>query len=316
MFETPILFLIFNRPDTTEKVFAEIKKQKPKYLFIAADGPRKDKEGELAKCELTRKVVLDHVDWKCEVKTLFRSENLGCGLAVSEAITWFFDNVEQGIILEDDCLPHPTFFNYCEILLNRYKGDNEIMTISGNNFQDGIQRGDGSYYFSKYTHIWGWATWRRAWLQYDFYMEKWPNYLENKLWTKCNGNTEQYFYWKSVFEKTYKGEINTWDYQLAFASWCENNLNILPNVNLVENIGFGADATHTKDGNNKFSNMDTYAYWNDIIPSKKAIDKFADLYTFNIVFNPKLVKGGNKMKLVNILKLTVKRLVRKLMFCF
>lgn len=296
-FRTPILFLIFNRPEITQSVFEEIKKQKPKYLYVTADGARPNVEEDIEKCKATRKLVIDGIDWDCEVKTLFRDENLGCGIAVSEAITWFFENVEQGIILEDDCLPHPSFFAYCETLLERYSDDDEIMSISGNNFQEGIIRGDGSYYFSSHPHIWGWATWKRSWLKYDFEMKNWQEYKENRLLFKCNGNQEQYAYWQCVFQKIYDGEINTWDYQLTFASWFENKLNILPNVNLVKNIGFGNNATHTRDSNNKFSNMNIEAYCNEIIPSKKAINYSADQFTYYNALNPK-VKKTYKFELI------------------
>ena len=149
-FNTPILFLIFNRPDTTQIVFEEIKKQKPKYLFVAADGVRSHIIEDMEKCKDTRNLVLKGIDWDCEVKTLFRDENLGCGVAVSEAITWFFENVEQGIILEDDCLPHPSFFGYCETLLEKYNDNENVYVISGDNFQNGKQTGNASYFFSNY----------------------------------------------------------------------------------------------------------------------------------------------------------------------
>ena len=135
-FSTPILFLIFNRPDVTKCVFEEIRKQKPQYLYLAADGPRANKPGEYEKCILAREVVLEGIDWNCELKTLYRDENLGCGKAVSEAITWFFEHVEEGIILEDDCLPNNSFFTFCSELLDRFRTTDKIMHISGNNFQD------------------------------------------------------------------------------------------------------------------------------------------------------------------------------------
>ena len=162
MISTPVLFLIFNRPELTEKVFQKIQDAQPKYLFVAADGPRDNKYGEKDLCEKTRAVVLENITWECEVKTLFRTENLGCRTAVSSAINWFFENVEEGIILEDDTVPDNSFFSYCQALLEKYRNHEQIMMITGDNFQDGIKRGNGSYYFSRYVHIWGWASWRRA----------------------------------------------------------------------------------------------------------------------------------------------------------
>lgn len=155
--KTAVLFLVFNRPETTKTVFEAIRKAKPKRLYIAADGPRKHREGENEKVSSVRQIVT-YVDWPCDVKTLFRDENLGCKSAVSGAITWFFNHEEEGIILEDDCLPHPDFFPFCESLLKRYANDERIWVITGNNFQNGIQRGEASYYFSRYNHVWGWAS--------------------------------------------------------------------------------------------------------------------------------------------------------------
>ena len=166
LFETPVLFLIFNREDTTQKVFNVLRRQKPKYLYVAADGPRKNKEGEAEKCRRTRDII-NQVDWDCELKTLFREENRGCKMAVSSAISWFFEQVEQGIILEDDCLPHPSFFPFCEELLIRYKDDDRIGHIGGNCFLPGLIEDGLSYDFCSISHIWGWASWRRVWKNYD-----------------------------------------------------------------------------------------------------------------------------------------------------
>ncbi|MDR7372333.1 FkbM family methyltransferase [Flavobacterium aquidurense] len=318
MFKTPILFLIFNRPDTTQQVFDEIKKQKPRYLFVAADGARSHVVDDKDKCQTTREIVLNNIDWDCEVKTLFRDENLGCGVAVSEAISWFFENVEQGIILEDDSLPHSSFFRYSETLLERYRNDEGVMMISGNNFQKGIVRGDGSYYFSEYAHIWGWATWKKSWLKYDFKMKNWPNFQENRLLSKCNGDRDQYTYWCNVFQKTYEGEIDTWDYQWMFAIWYSGGITILPNVNLISNIGFGNDATHTR-GYSPFSNLKTQDIGAILHPKSIKVDKKADRYTsakvFNIPKNKKLtykgLKKDLKRKLVRLLSPEIIQLIKR-----
>ena len=180
MIDTPLLFIIFNRPDVTLRVFNELKKQKPKYLFIAADGPRAGFEDDIDKCKRVREVVLNEIDWDCEVKTLFRDLNLGCGHAVSGAIDWFFENVEKGIILEDDCLPNKSFFYFCENLLESYKENDEVFAISGANFQD-KKIGKASYFFSKYLYVWGWATWRRAWENYDFDLSGLENFKKEKI---------------------------------------------------------------------------------------------------------------------------------------
>ncbi|MDO9184215.1 MAG: hypothetical protein Q7U04_17505 [Bacteriovorax sp.] len=247
-FETPILFLIFNRPDTTQLVFNEIRKQKPKYLFVAADGPRSHKPGEAEKCEDTR-AIIQQIDWDCEVKTLFREENLGCGRAVSSSITWFFDNVEEGIILEDDCLPNDSFFKFTSDLLRKYKDDERVFAISGDNFIGQLMPNNESYYFSIYNHVWGWASWKRAWKHYDLGMKSWPSIKKSGHLKTIFENKKQFSYWVNIFDACYAGKIDTWDYQWTFACWSRNGLTILPALNLIRNIGFDERATHTKDEN-------------------------------------------------------------------
>jgi hypothetical protein len=299
MFNTPILFLIFNRPDTTKKVFNEIRKIKPKRLFVAADGFREGKDGEKELCELTRKLVIDTIDWECEVKTQFRDANLGCGLGPCTAINWFFEHVEEGIILEDDCVPDPSFFNYCELLLERYRNNEKIMSISGDNFQNGVRRGDGSYYFSNIFHGWGWATWKRAWSLNDFYMKKWPEFKTQGLLEICNNDIQKYNYWNLILDSTYTKTINAdpWDYQFLFSIWYHKGINIHPNMNLVSNIGFGNGATHTHEVDHIMSNCKVFKY-EDKIPSKIEVDFIADDYTFyNYYCSPEQAKKQPKRNL-------------------
>lgn len=243
----PILFLIFNRPETTLRVFDAIREARPPSLYVAADGPRPDKPGEEELCKEVRRVI-QMVDWDCEVKTLFRDENLGCGRAVMQAIDWFFDNEEEGIILEDDCVPTASFFRYCDELLTRYRNDPRVMVISGDNFQFGIRRGTGDYYFSIYNHVWGWASWKRAWNLYDRDMVGWPEAREQGVLNKLFPERHISRYWMQMLDRTYRGEIDTWDYQWMFSCWLHGGLAVLPNVNLVSNLGFGDAATHTFGG--------------------------------------------------------------------
>jgi len=280
-FTTPILFIIFNRPDTAEKVFNEIKKIKPKKLFVSADGPRENKPGEKEKCLATRKII-DQVDWECEVYKKYSDVNLGCKLGVSSGIDWFFKNVEQGIILEDDCLPAQSFFKFCEELLEKYKNNEKIMMISGDNFQNSRQRGDGSYYFSKFSHIWGWATWRRAWEHYSVNMEGYPKFKQDKkinaIWSK------EYIrkYWLDTFDQAYENKIDTWDYQWAFSIWKMDGLCVIPNYNLISNIGFRDDATHTKSANKlanqKIQSMDIIKHPFKIEQNKKADNYYSKIF--------------------------------------
>lgn len=267
---TPVVFAIFNNPNTTKLVFEEIRKAKPPKLLVIADGPRQNKPDEADKCAATR-AVIEGVDWDCEVLKNYSDVNLGCGKAVAGGIDWVFSIVEEAIILEHDCLPHPTFFRYCQELLERYRDDGRIMTISGDNFQFGRRRNEYSYYFSHFSHIWGWATWRRAWQNYDFTMKLWPEVRDGRWLTdifarmqaEIDGSQSKFQvvsgmrateYWHDMFENTYAGKVDTWDYQLLFACLTQNRLNILPNVNLVSNIGFGPEATHTVNVN-QFTNM-------------------------------------------------------------
>lgn len=300
---TPILFLIFNRPETTARVFAEIKKAVPKKLFIAADGPRASKPGEAERCQAARDII-KQIDWDCEIKTLFREKNLGCKKAVSSALNWFFENVEEGIILEDDCLPHQSFFQYCQELLAYYRNDERIMHISGNNFQNNIVRGDGSYYFSRFSHIWGWASWRRAWAHYDVEMKTWPSFLAQNQIVNVFENKNAQKYFLNALQSVFAGKIDTWDYQWNYALWSQNGLATLPNKNLVSNIGFGQNATHTAIGNNQNANMRTETLNNIIHPVFVSIDKEADDFTFINQFEPpqntfvqlkKLVKRALKL---------------------
>jgi hypothetical protein len=248
MLNTPILFLIFNRPDTTQRVFEAIRSAQPKQLFIAADGPRKSYSDDLQNCAQT-KLIVDKIDWECDVKTLFRETNLGCKYAVSSAITWFFSNVTEGIILEDDCVPSMSFFYYCSELLDKYKNDNRVMMISGDNFlMSNEVEFEYSYYFSKYHFIWGWATWKRAWDLYDVELRMWPELFKNHSFLAAQyPNVYENKYWHYILEQTYRGNINTWDYQWAFTMWANHGLSICPKVNLISNIGFDKNATHCSD---------------------------------------------------------------------
>ncbi|NEQ38361.1 MAG: glycosyltransferase family 2 protein [Okeania sp. SIO3I5] len=244
--KTPVVFLIFNRPDTTEKVFEVIRQAKPPKLLVVADGPRVDRPEDIEKCAAAR-AVIDRVDWDCQVLTNYSETNLGCQERVASGLDWAFDNAEEAIILEDDCVPHITFFRYCEELLEYYRDDKRIMVISGQNVQFGRKRCDYSYYFSRYNHIWGWASWKRAWEYYDFDMKLWPKLREDG-WLK-DILTDPHFVkvWTYAFDSVYNGKINTWDHRWTFSCWINSGLTVLPNVNLITNIGAGRDdATHTK----------------------------------------------------------------------
>lgn len=255
MLNTPILFIIFNRPETTRQVFENIRQAQPKQLFVAADGPRVDKIGEKKRCDEARKIATT-VDWDCDVQTLFSDENKGCGRGPAEAITWFFEHVEQGIILEDDCLPSQSFFFFCQELLYKYKNEENIFLISGINHLQSFDSA-GSYVFSRYAGIWGWATWKRAWIQYDYSMKSWGNPANRNIVNQHfkKNDTAEYFY--NLFERSFKGiDVSWWDYQWLYCRVINNSFGIVPSKNLIKNIGFGAEATHTFDTESFLSKLD------------------------------------------------------------
>jgi hypothetical protein len=241
---TPVALLIFNRPDTTDRVFKAIAQAQPSKLLVVADGPRDGRPGEATLCEQTRAVIAQ-VDWPCEVITNFADSNMGCKLRVASGIDWIFEQVEEAIILEDDCLPDPSFFRFCDEMLERYRNNERIGMVSGGNLQFGQTRGTGSYYFSKYTHIWGWASWRRAWKHYERDLNLWPAFRDQGLLEQMFETHGEQAYWGSTFQWVYEGTLDTWDASWTFTALTHGLLQIVPNVNLISNIGFGANATHT-----------------------------------------------------------------------
>lgn len=244
-FSTPILFLVFNRPSNTKAVFEKIREIKPSKLYIAADGPRENKIGELELCGEVR-AITNLIDWDCDLKTLFRDKNLGCKLAVSGGISWFFEHEEEGIIIEDDVLPLMSFFPYCEELLNKYRNDESVAVITGNNLITTKFQPEGSYFFSHYANIWGWATWKRVWEKYDRDLVHWEEWSRSDNFKKISDDTPFFeFYWKDQINAVQKGKTDTWDFQFFYSCWRMNGLCAVPKNNLTDNLGFDANATHT-----------------------------------------------------------------------
>lgn len=312
MLSTPVLFLVFNRPEVTKRVFQEIRKARPTHLYISADGPRQDIEREVEKVSLVRDIATN-VDWDCEVKTLFRERNLGCKLAVSNAVSWFFENEEEGIILEDDCLPDQSFFLYCHELLEKYRHDTRVMVISGDNYQQGREVTAESYYFSKYNHCWGWATWRRAWAHYDLNMLRWEKFCgQGGLDIWADGSDVFKNYWTNIFDQVIAGRIDTWDYQWIFSCWAQNGLTCLPNKNLVKNIGFGVHATHTKSISHWRATLEADELKFPLIHPKIMVRNVsADIFSDNVVFGIK-DEVINEAKHTNYEKLRTRWLASRL----
>ena len=291
-FDTPVLFIIFNRPETTKKVFEAIRKYKPTKLFIAADGSRRGKQGEVERCVEARKIT-EQIDWPFEVKRLYRDKNLGCKLAVSSAIDWFFKNVEDGIILEDDCLPNSSFFRFCENMLDIYRNDEKVMCISGDNFLPKKMQKKNDYYFSKYVHIWGWATWRRAWKNYDVNIKDWPEIKKKGTINKYFDNFLEKTYWQTLFDAVYRGKINTWDYQFVYHIWKTGGVSVMPNTNLISNIGFGKNAAHLKSKKSSLSKLGTNTLNAEIKKRSVKLNRMADTYSRKNIFS---------INLINVLK--------------
>ncbi len=300
---TPILFLIFNRPDTTSEVFKEIRKATPKKLFIAADGSRPNIPGEKEKCDEVRKII-EHIDWDCEIKTLFRNENIGCKSAVSGAISWFFNHVEEGIILEDDCKPNESFFSFCQIMLDRYRDDNRVMMISGTNYLFNTEKDYKiDYFFSRYYAIWGWATWKRAWKMYNIEMKKWPYYRKkNYLWNIYR-NWKIEFFFRNMFDLAYTNKVNTWDIQWVYTCIFQNTLAIVPIYNLISNIG--EDGTHTGNRKSRSIRMPTRMIENNFLEDQIDVVcnyELDEITMRNILGNRNIIDN-----IKNILKYYLKR---------
>jgi hypothetical protein len=252
MLETPIAFLVFNRPETTRRVFESIRNAQPARLLLVADGPRPDKAGEDKLCNEVREII-SRVDWPCEVLTNFSDKNLGCGQRIITGLDWVFSQVEEAIVLEDDCLPDPSFFSYCQQLLERYRHDTRVAYISACSLRAEYLKSDASYYFSRIGGIWGWATWRSQWQRYDPELTDWPTLKKEKMLAEVFDSPRIIAYWTRIFDEMYeKRGDDTWDYQWLYTTLKNNSVVACPRVNLITNIGFGTDATHTLEAEPRF----------------------------------------------------------------
>lgn len=249
-FAVPVLLIAFNRPDSTARVLEVLRELKPEKLYLACDGPRADRPVDAERCAAVRSLMAvapaGLVDWPCRLHTLYRDTNLGCRSGVSSALDWFFQHEEEGIVLEDDILPDSSFFPYCAQLLQHFRHDMRIGSIAANNHQRMPPADGSSYYFSNYSHCWGWATWRRAWRYYDRDMNGWPAF-DSGDWLEQLGGKAFARRWRGWLEELAIGRIDTWDMIWQLSCWQQGFLTVIPEVELVENIGFGREATHTLD---------------------------------------------------------------------
>lgn len=304
MYHTPIAYIIFNRPRHTRQTFAAIRALQPAKLFIIADGPRAGYPADTERCREVRKIV-EQIDWPCEVYRNYADNNLGLKRRVSSGLDWVFEQVDRAIVLEDDCLPHPDFFDFCETLLERYENDERVWVITGNNFQDGHSRGDAAYYFSKFPHCWGWASWRRVWRHYQGHLPFWPEWSSSKDWRLKLPDRVERNYWFNIFEKVRRNEVDSWAYPWLGCVWYHGGLTATPNVNLVTNIGFGPDGTHTVTDEDK-EGIPVLPLGPLVHPDQVEQDKQADRYVFDQVFG-----GKDQRPLKQILKF-LKSMFRKI----
>jgi len=285
--KAPVVLIIFNRPDLLKKTFEKVRQYQPKELFIIADGPRKDHPGEAEKCIETRNVV-SNIDWECKVYQNYSADNMTSAKRVRTGLSWVFKKVDRAIILEDDCVANSDFFDYCSTLLELYKNEEKVWTITGDNFQSGRKRGSASYYFSKYFHCWGWATWARCWnIAIDENLSFWPSLKSSKDWEMIHPNKDERKYWGDIYEDIYNGKVDYWDYWFQASVTNNYGLTATPNVNLVTNEGFGPDATNTIIVDKKKSGLKNYSIGNLTHPEVIKKDKKADSYVFKYHYGGK-----------------------------
>jgi hypothetical protein len=283
MIQTPIAYIVFNRPQHTERTFAVLREQRPSQLFVIADGPRLGHPADAVRCRAVREIV-ERVDWPCEVHRNYAKTNLGLKRRVSSGLDWVFGQVERAIVLEDDCVAHPDFFRFCDALLEHYALDERVSVITGNNFQNGRQRGEASYYFSRYNHCWGWATWRRAWQHYQGDLPFWPEWSRSADWCEKTPDAVERRYWEKIFDRVYAGQIDSWAYPWTACVWKFGGLTATPNVNLVSNIGFGEDATHTTATKSAQAELPTQSLGRITHPKLVKRDDKADQWVFEYNF--------------------------------
>jgi hypothetical protein len=285
MRDVAVVFLVFNRPEPTQRVWARIREAQPRRLFVVADGPRPDQPGDADRCAAVRRIV-EQVDWPCTVEREYAATNLGCARRVSSGLDWVFTRTDEAIILEDDCVPDPTFFPFCAELLERYRNEPRVAQIAGCTFHGGSGDGPASYYFSRYPHCWGWATWRRAWQLYDHAMPAWSATREPDWLAPSVPDPAERRVWAERFAATASGRVDSWAYRWTWAVWRQGCLSVLPYRNLVSNIGFDGSATHTRKSNPQAALPVSSMRFPLVHPGSITRDAAADERTSHRVFRP------------------------------
>jgi len=306
--DVPVLLMLFNRPRTTQKVFDALRTVKPTSIYVAANGPRPGNAKDPELCQAVRD-IFKQIDWKCEIHTNFRETNIGMQPHWRLAIDWFFESVDSGVILEDDCVPNMSFFIFCKEMLERYKDNVSVMHVNGSNFQFGRKRGEANYYFSKYPHVWGWATWKRAWKKYDNKLLSFPVFKNNEIIDAITSSYKEKEYWMKFFEEIYSGIRDGSDVKWLYSIWANKGFCITPNVNMVCNIGFGLNAGHTifkeKTLGQPAVELDLVVH--PIIPLSSSLDsirdKEADAFTFKTCFYKSFWQKAVYKTMSSVLKL-------------
>lgn len=288
MFTTPILLITFNRPDHVRQVLMEIRKQQPAQLFVCQDGAREGNALDQDHVQQVRDVINELVDWPCELHTLYQEKNLGCGPGPVAGISWFFSQVEMGIIFEDDAVPHPEFFEYATTLLVKYKDDESVRAIGSMKLYDDTF-GDGSYYFSMMNRtLCAWATWRRAWKYFDYEMKQYSTKDLKKAMKRYGATLREIEYWQERLEEIHKDCLggSSWDQQFWMTIWLTGGKGICPNSNLSTNIGFDEMGTHTTDGSNVGACRALESILPIVEPTGTSIQREADLLFHKTYYAP------------------------------
>ena len=306
-----IIYIFFNRPDKVRASFPVIRNARPSRLFLVSDGPRTGRVEDVAKVRECREYVKASIDWDCDVVEDYAEANLGCGKRVASGITSAFAQCGEAIVLEDDCIADEAFFDFCVTMLERYREDSRVMVITGNNFQQGAIRGAGAYYYSKYPHCWGWATWKRAWQYFDATIPFWPSIRESQRLRSVCPNPEEYAFWTKVFDRFYGGGIDTWDYPWLLCVWMQRGITVTPNANLVANVGFGSDATHTHV-ECALTNLPTGKLAGSTPPEGMLLDVIADEFTAQTVYGVEMSKRSRRFRFARSCVRRLRKLIGQL----
>lgn len=291
-FSIPILILAWKRPEKLKLLILKLKSAKPNKIYVSIDGPNNDRLC-IKKVKETKDIIDKEINWKCSLSKNYETKNIGCKNAVSKGISWLFRFEEYGIILEEDCIPDLSFLLFAEAMLNKYKKDKSVFTITGDCFVKNSNKYKETYYYSKYPHCWGWATWKDRWDNFDSEIKFWPLLKQSKKWKRIHPNLLERIYWNKIMDRVFKNEIDSWAYPWAGSIWNKEGKTVTPMLNLVTNLGFEEDGTHTLDKKSKLGNKPVYEIKQFIGPKNREknfhLDKECFYSTFFVISFKKLI---------------------------